>query len=1241
MSKKTGRLVVKPALEDCRWIAPSRRDFARGHRAGNIAIDQTENLRGFKTMKKSMFLSALALAMGISARLSAADGAATTPVPLTPELWRIEAKAGDTVDLKESNGVVSLTYDIALAEYKRIGHISMVKGAFRLLLKEPLTLTPAQLRILFDGSGIGADNSLRPLIQDETGEVLSYEPHALWAPKATATVPVDQWVKRSSRMFHASEAGGATQNIFESDGTGDGDAWPTGQLRFLGFEGRMKRNLKRDEDPAAVKERRKGVFNLARVEVGGERVPDTEPAVFADMLLSKKGKARVGIQIRDEFQGLPYLEKSVELDYDPADPVSRHQEIRFDVGPVRNSWIACGVTEGDGAASTVNFRWEKNIAPGGPAPRKVDADMPPPIGLLRINPAAHANGVYKAGEPLRVEIRVFATAAAAPVKLTWTLTPYGYEDVLESGETPVAPQAGDHADAAIELKGDAARNAYTLNLAALDAAGKELDRQSYVIGVENSKPQPYASRVGMLRGRDFVKKASYFRTSYAAGDKKFKKQPEALAHFEAMLEESMQMTSYVTYSIDLAKFEILPGVYDFSLLDQVMDAAADRGCAITVRVGHGEMNAPYRWMPYTLPRNFDGDVIPGHTFYGSFEFNDPSFVRSWFKAFEALHARYKSHPAFQGYYLMLPSGEWALPDEPWMGNFAGYAWSNAEGFRTFLKENRQLSLDQLNARWGTAFKDWKEVMPPQPDFSVGKKPDLRPCWLDFSLYRNWLDEWWFPAVSAHIRTFDKERVVINYGGRKLNGEPAEGIVGNADYLHNGGNHDLQGEETLTKAWDEGRLGWISEPHHPHRWAAYGDPGEKGWVLDWTVFVMTAQAGGGGANLHVYYFPDRRLEQPLDLAGHYGGAFAYDRYETFKPILRELHGAKLQSRPKQVAVIQDPMTLWLKHRTIFGGRLADLRQWFELLKLDSVDHEFYRPDNEANYKLVVLNPLDEVLSAETLDAAVRMANNGALVVLSARTGRYCPEKGAEEYPLLRALGIPAPAGAFETAGDGAVAKATADSPFFAKGAGLKFYSQGDMRKDLLDPAIGKAFFKWPYRWIPESDYFGAYKNNKIAAGQILALFPDGGAAVTLHEVGKGRALVFWGVPDMKPELLKGLMGRIAQAAGVVNPRADNPIPYALEMDHKTLKRHYALLYHETPGDYTQKLSGVPDGEWFIDDMVSGERYGLRKGETLRTAGMKLTFTGSRSPLKILRMIPKAHMDEPWVSKYGNESAGNGK
>jgi hypothetical protein len=448
-----------------------------------------------------------------------------------------------------------------------------------------------------------------------------------------------------------------------------------------------------------------------------------------------------------------------------------------------------------------------------------------------------------------------------------------------------------------------------------------------------------------------------------------------------------------------------------------------------------------------------------------------------------------------------------------------------------------------------------------------------------------------------------------------------------DYLHNGGNHFLEREGTLTDAWSEHALGWITEPHHPHRWAGSPYAAQKGWVLDWSVFVMTAQAGGGGANLHTYYVRNPTLA----LAAHYGGAFAFDRLEKFKPILRELHGTTLAQQPKQVAVMQDNLTLLLKHRTVFGARLADLRRWFDLLTLDSIDHEFYRGTNEKNYRLVLMNPLDEVVRPETIDAASRMARGGATLVLSARTGRLSPDADAE-YPLLRALGIAPPTGRFVTDVAGLMASVKDDAAFLPRGARLAFFSQRDMRHELSDPAYGAGFWQWPYRWIPESDYFGFYAANTNTSGKVLATFPDGGAAVTLHDVGKGWAIVFWGTPDMKTGPLKGLMAGIAAAAGVTNPRTGNPIPLALEADHGSLKRHYALLYHETAGTYVQRLPGTPDGEWFIDDMVGGRRYGLFSGERLRTSGITLSFVEGESPLKILRMLPKQQVQADWVEKY---------
>lgn len=210
----------------------------------------------------------------------------------------------------------------------------------------------------------------------------------------------------------------------------------------------------------------------------------------------------------------------------------------------------------------------------------------------------------------------------------------------------------------------------------------------------------------------------------------------------------------------------------------------------------------------------------------------------------------------------------------------------------------------------------------------------------------------FPLQQDNL--IDPNHVIIAYTGN-----PA-GLVGVADYLHNGGNHFLKDEGKLMSAWDGG-LGWITEPHHPQRWAAYGDPAGMGWVLDWSVYIMMAQAGAGGANLHVYYMGNPTFLLPA----HYGGAYAFDRFEMFKPILRELHSVKMVEPVKEVAVLQDPDTLYCKHRTMFSARKEDLKQWFNLLKLDAIDYEDLRPEKAKQYKLLMPNILDEVMSEQNI------------------------------------------------------------------------------------------------------------------------------------------------------------------------------------------------------------------------------------------------------------------------------------
>ncbi|MFZ2657991.1 MAG: hypothetical protein WAX69_23875, partial [Victivallales bacterium] len=450
-----------------------------------------------------------------------------------------------------------------------------------------------------------------------------------------------------------------------------------------------------------------------------------------------------------------------------------------------------------------------------------------------------------------------------------------------------------------------------------------------------------------------------------------------------------------------------------------------------------------------------------------------------------------------------------------------------------------------------------------------------------------------------------------------------------DYFHNGGNHFLRGEGTLFNASEKG-IGWITEPHDPHRWASYGDKDGRGWVLDWSTYIMLAQAGRGGANMHIYYWP-LPGKNDLFLPAHYGLKYAYDRFEKWKPILREMHGVKFVQPVSEIAAIQDIYTMYCKHRGVFQQRLDDLKRWFELLKYDAVDFEYYSKERADKYKLIMPNILDEVMSDDNIKALGNSVRNGAKAVICATTGRSCPERKGKDFALLEELGISAPRNSYVITQPDVKATVVDDNAFWTKGQSVDFYSLSDMKSDIQSEEVKKAFGQWSYRWIPQTDYFGYFPGNKNTGGREIARFADGGTAISLHQCGKGEVLVFWGTPDYTPEKLKGFMANVAKWAGVTNPRTGSAIPLMLEGDHKDMKRHYAVMYQDMPGEYVQKITGVPDGRWFIDEIVSDRKMGVYTGEELRKNGIKLSYPDGSSPLKILRMIPEDQIQD-WSKKY---------
>ncbi|MFA6292795.1 MAG: hypothetical protein WC637_13490, partial [Victivallales bacterium] len=173
------------------------------------------------------------------------------------------------------------------------------------------------------------------------------------------------------------------------------------------------------------------------------------------------------------------------------------------------------------------------------------------------------------------------------------------------------------------------------------------------------------------------------------------------------------------------------------------------------------------------------------------------------------------------------------------------------------------------------------------------------------------------------------------------------------------------------------------------------------------------------------------------------------------------------------------------------------------------------------------------------------------------------------------------------------------------------------------------------WIPATDYFGWYRGHDVKDGEVLARFTEGGAAVSRHAVGKGEAIVFWGVPNYERQYMLEFMKRATQWAGVTDPRAGNAIPLMLEGKADSLKRNYIILWQDKPGTYVQKGLHVPDGTWFLDELIADEKFGSFTGKELREQGLTVSFHPGQSPLKVFRLsVPGAG----WMKKYRQPEAG---
>ena len=1129
--------------------------------------------------------------------------------------WGVKTYSdGDSLEVSRvGGGVTRVDYSLSVANERLSGCTRYSGGWADAVLDDPVVLPPDARRIVFElkgtPSGGGVAATLNPIVEDSDGErfVYSYRTAPHFAGSGAC------WTRFTTPDFYAGEAGAASQDVYELDGDGV-DFAPDGELRLVGFRVSARRM-------SGDASRCSGTFFLGAWYAAGVSLPGGTPYAYADAVFPPEGRFTAACSVVDRFQGLPVAEWTETREFDAGSPSYEAERLRrVEFAPAAPGSTVCVSVLDEGGAVVLRRTW-RNDAPG-PAkgvPARVSADSKPVGGVMRIGPCEESCGVRERGDSRPIEVRLFPSDGER-LDVSWAVLPCVCTNVLYSGEASVTGDGGGSKSVEVPARRIEGRDAYRLSVS-VRSGGREVESAEYFFGFRGD-PSARHGRAGAMTDRRALKRRPYNRTTFLPRREGGPySEDELVDEVRRHIEETEGFSRHFTYMVDLRDFEVLPGVFDTYLLDRVMDTAADFGCKVTVRAAHCDLNGRnlYRWEDCPRQISYDGTVAAGHPYYGAYSVSDPRTTSLWLRFYRTLHARYASHSAFEGYYVMQPGGEWTVVDQPWDGTFTGYDEATASGFARWLESRGK-----------------KAAKPPMPDFLSGAKPDLRPEWMDFCRYKRGLQGEWMKLSVGDIRSYDDDRVAIAYCAPD---EVARLLGGKLDYAHNGGTHYGDRLGDFVDAWRKFRVGWITEPHHPHAWAAYGDPGESGWVLHWSIWVMTAQAAGGGANLHVYFNPWSGASK-LDA---FGGAQAYDMMEAAKPLLDELHDMDVFAERPEIGFFTDEATLFAKHRTTFQARLSDLRRWRELLEADVLPYREISGGDASGVKLAIPNILDEVMFKSTYDAILECVGGGAKLIMTARTGSYVPELGTEEpFRLLSAFGISRPASEFCRKGAGVVATATGGSFLFPSGFSFPVETSDRQRAQLLDPSVQREFWKYRWRFVPETDYFGYYPGVK-SGGRPLAYFADGGEAVSVHRFGRGEVVVFWGVPDICGDNMKGVMKRAARWAGVSNPLERRELRYCVEGCNKRLGRHYLLAWQETPGAYRVVAPHCPDGRYFMDDPVSCERLGAVDGASLRAGGVVVEWVRGRSPLRFLRLIPEKTVSDrcSWPSKYPRLGGGPGR
>ncbi|HEY3379445.1 MAG TPA: beta-galactosidase [Armatimonadota bacterium] len=739
--------------------------------------------------------------------------------------------------------------------------------------------------------------------------------------------------------------------------------------------------------------------------------------------------------------------------------------------------------------------------------------------------------------------------------------------------------------------------------------GKVLDRSYRIFGVRSLDET--VSKLYPEKKRMFEEKIVRNKADWNEGGTPVNSEfPKISKSFSTWFKEGKEIGyNAVELSAPWNEIEVLPGVYDFSYLDKLIKQATDNGFQVLLRV-HPLAGLTPLWAYADFQQNQFGYA---HGLWGGSSnlIFGPASERynAGLQAFlQRLAAHYAGNPGMAGYTFTSLFFDHGYLDQPYLNQYVDYSDAARDHYITYLRQVKKYSLASLNKAYGTKYANWDAVEMPKPIFAKDANGQLLPR----------LDAAWKDFMAAKLDAIHRYRMGTLNAVRKTDPYCQVGLYSDTEFRLFYGDEVAQKDGFIPQGSMEEQFPPSPYPYRV-RYEPHAKVAKTKETVDIGVSNMLFYQPGRDA-LHNYWFPEWTMQNvtPEIRDGEL-------RLKSWFKVCDILQGVK----PVAVAKSAKPMliysldTLTNEWQHLFTGRVEDYRRpiSFEISKqqldVNIVSNKSLTDAGLKNIPYVVVPYNADILTAAQRQALLRYVQQGGKIIMEASAGRYDSVDATAKDALLRDLRLPAIA---------AVAPASAQTDITATVAPgqtpLSGVSDVMFRVKEWNPPINGQ----PSPWIQNinKSYLAVYRPAK-GDYRTLAAFTDGAPAATLHAVGKGSVLVFWGVVDwFASESLLPQLDRWANTTVGTEKQADPELlvnTYVKGSQYFMLGRRF--VEHDIISELKQgggierikqlgaktlavKAPVLPAGTYQVRDILNEKDYPAMDAATLHTKGIELSL-----------------------------------